>query len=223
MRIVLAIGVVLLVIVVGGVALIYAFRDPLLRVSLEQIASQAARTPVTIETLKTRIGNGLNVEITDLTVANPQGFIAAEALLLPVVTLSVTEQQNQDGPLVFGEVALVDPVIRYEPDASGALNLDTIALNLRQPQDLGGGGEAFAIRRLEVDQGTIILAMPGETEREITLPGFSPSDLGVAEGGVSGTVLSAQVIEALTAAAARQIDRGPYGSRTPHDQGAGLQ
>ncbi len=203
MRIVMTIGVILLVIVVGGVALIYAFRDPLLRLGIEQIASDASGAAVTIGDLETRLADGA-VQVTDFTVANPGAFTpGVNALEIPVMTLTIApEQPTETTALSFDEVALIDPVIRYETNGSGVLNLDVLARSLEQYDVQAGGGEQYLIDRLEVDQGTVILVDAGGDERPTTLPAFSVDGLGYDEGGLSGTALSARVLDELSSKAA---------------------
>ncbi len=216
MRTLITIGILLLVIVVGGLALIYSFRDPLLKASIEQIGSDASGTALTIGGLETDLVEG-EIVISNLEIDNPSGFSPNTAITIPTIRMQMDLGNSPAGTIVFQDIRVGPPDILFEI-AGGTSNIEKLRQNI---EDYGlsqrgstSSGNSFIVETLRIDEGTITVRIADTEPDTLSLPAFSMEDLGnETSGPLSGPMLTAKVLNEIARRVVDQIAKSPYQQR----------
>lgn len=149
--------VVLLVVVAGGVYFLYSSLGPIIKAAIEKYGSEATQAKVTVDSVKLSASSGEG-SISDLIIANPQGFSTPHAFELGSISLVVDTSTITKNPVVIKQVVIEAPKVTYEQGNSGG-NLQKIQQNVMQY----AGGSASA----KSDTGTGAKSTPA--------PSASPS------------------------------------------------
>lgn len=191
---------------------------------IELVGSTLTETPVTIEKVKVKAARGA-VEINDFRVANPQGYVARNALSCDRIYLNVGIVSTVAGePLAIDRLVISYPVLNLEQDAGGGSNLKEIADNVEQnmqqadkdsaefePASAETPSEPF---RLTIDELIIegvtlnVLRADGTTASAVLPPvrleqvggdeGVTPAQLGlVVAGAITGEMLKEMIARSL--------------------------
>lgn len=154
----IALGVVVVLLIVGYAALKLIFTPEKLRAMVVPRVEQAVGRDVEIGSVGLRVFPRLAVRLDEFTLSNPPGF-ASE----PAMSLEALELQVAFLPLVLrremelDEVRLVQPIIRYEVLPDGRSNFE--GLGPTDTTQAGGGRSAAAglvVSDLVVRDGTIL-------------------------------------------------------------------
>ena len=211
MRKVLVIVAVVVVLAAVGLFVLRQNLDSLVASAIESHGSRLTGTEVTVGGVELHLRDGRAV-ITDLKVANPDGFSDRDALALGRLVLDLDPGSLTEEPYVIDELAVESVSVLYEVAGSGRRNLDVIRANLKEAQPAaeggaGGGGDApqplLVIHDLRFADGTVQADAEavGAGAREVGLSGFAMGGLG-APDGAPAAVIGKRVLQRLAERAA---------------------
>ena len=151
-----------------------------------------------------------------LRVGNPQGFAAADAFKLGLISFAMDAEHLADNTIVIDSLRIVAPEITMER-ADGRSNLDQIQANIADYLGADSGqesadteGKKFIIRDLRITDAVVHYAILGGKGLDLELPDLHLTDIGgSAEGGdgVSGAEAAAEIIGAITRAAGKAVSQ----------------
>ena len=198
---------------------------------IEEVGSDLTEAPVDVKRVKIRLGGGSG-QITGLSVANPEGYVTANAFKIDLLRLNIGLVASLVGPvIVLDELVIVSPVLTLELDEQGGSNLKDLADNVRRkleqadsksaqeqkkPDDTANGATRkpvrIAVRKLVIEGVTFNLRRSDGTLRSGTLPTIELSDVGGEEGktpaGLGAVVIVSMVGEMLKQAVAHKLAEG---------------
>ncbi len=222
----IGLGVVLAVVVVlaVGLWLLADNLDGIVAGAIERYGSEITGTGVTVGAVSIDLSAG-RATITNLRVANPEGFSDRDAFSLQEITVQIDPGSVRSEPHRLPQVRVAAPVVLYEVDAEARRNLDVIRGNIESytaPQGGDGdGGQAdggddagaepaphLIIDRLEFTGGRVQAdaSALGVESRGVDLPGFTLSDLGAPDGAPADAI-ARQALERLARQAAESVAR----------------
>jgi uncharacterized protein involved in outer membrane biogenesis len=205
----LGIGVlVLLVIVVGAVIYVASSLDSIVAAAIEKYGSQATQTPVRVSAVNIDLKSGQG-SISELSVANPDGFSAPHAFTLGGISTNIDLNSITKDPIVIQEINVQSPRVVYEINKAGKSNIAALQDNLAESGGSGdsaaktdaGGGPRLVIRRLVIDSGQIdakVAALP-QKDMSAKLPRIELTNIGEGQGGATASQVAEQVVSALLA------------------------
>ncbi len=199
-------------VIVVGLLFLVARLDDVVQGLIERRVAALTGTPVQVEKVAIALAEG-RASVRGLTVANPPGFQAPNALTLGEVQVELDLRSLLADPLVIDEIRIVDPHVFYEVNADGIANIDAIrgtvearrhkphapaatpdasvdaptptARPARRARD--DSGRRLVIHLLDLGEGqvTIDAAAAGGKTRTETLPAFELTAIGVKQGGAT--------------------------------------
>lgn len=123
-----------LLIAAGSAAfVVLAYLDPITKFRLEQAATEAAGTPVTIGEVSVSPFSGAG-RLSRLAVANPAGYSEASALRIDEVRVKLAPLSLLFGPIVVHEIVVEAPLVNWELGAAGG-NLGKLRRATRRVED----------------------------------------------------------------------------------------
>ena len=186
---------------------------------IDLIASEAIERGGTAALgLETRVGRvrlGLlstELSLSDMTVANPEGFEAPHLLKLEKGELEVGLSELRADPIVISRIVLSGIELNLEKDR-GRTNFGVLLENLSRseadPSAAGGeAGAGLVIREVLIRDVTArgqLIPLQGErTKLEVNVPEIRMRDLGSGESGMSMTQLAGELTKAILAGVAQQ-------------------
>ena len=193
------IGLAVLALVVA-VAVVWLMRslDEIVENQIETIGSELTGVPVRVESVGIDLKSGAGV-ISDLRIANPDGYAAPDAFEMSSLHLDIDLQSLGKQPLVLDELMIDSPVVHLEINQRGRSNLkeilDNASRNTRQADakaETGESGEPMriAIRKLLIRGATVTESNPLEEgePRKGTLPDLVRSNVGGSKGATPGEI-----------------------------------
>jgi hypothetical protein len=204
-RIVLLIIAVIVVLVAAAVFYLVRNLDSLVASAIEKYGTEAAGTPVQVQTVEIRLKEGLG-SVRGLTVDNPPGFSDRDIFSLGEIVLDLDTASLTSELPVVEEIRIGEPALLFELNASAKSNLDVLKKNIQQigERRKKEGAEAekdqprLLVRRLAIEggQGILDLTAIGGREVQAKLPPITLTDIG-GEQGVTPTALGEAVLAAL--------------------------
>ncbi len=196
----LLIAVVVLAVLVGG----FVF-SPLLSMSvkksIEHFGSKILQTEVSVGGVGINVLKG-NIDISDLAVANPEGFKNPSAFMLGSISIDVDMKSLRQDVVVINSIIIDSPQITLE---KGGRNLKTLMSNLDKPAEEAPEGvkpkaeekpgKKLIISNLTLQKATVNI----ENKMEVTLPNIFLKNLGSNEDPASIKEVVAQVLSEVTA------------------------
>lgn len=177
---------VLVLAIIGGGYWVATEGEETLRAGIEREAPKIVGAPVGLASLSLSPFSG-GASIEDLTIGNPGGYSEAQALSLGGVTVSLQPMSLFSDLIVIDRIAIDRPIIRIEPGAGGATNLQALQRNIEayigpapeeeQPTPLRIAHFDLTGAKLVVGGGPI-----GFSDRSLTLPDLHLTDLGGEQG-----------------------------------------
>lgn len=194
---------------------------------IEVVGSDLTEVPVDVKRVKIRFGGGSG-QITGLSVANPEGYVAANAFEMDLLRLNIGLIASLRGPpIVLDELVIDSPVLTLELNEHGGSNLRDLADNVRRkleqadskpvqeqtkPADIPGEPVRIAVRKLVIEGVTFNLRRRDGTFRSGTLPTIELSDVGGEAGktpaGLGAVVIISMAGEMLKQAVAHRLIEG---------------
>jgi hypothetical protein len=216
-RLVLVAVVATLVLGVGGLVLLWSL-DSIVKGVIERYGAAATKVAVHADSVALSVLGG-SATISDLTVANPNGFSSANVFRLGKIHLRVELGTIRSNPLVIDEITIVDPEVHFELDQNGESNVDVIRRNLTQFRSDASGGtpaspgpsqptparkeradaQRFVIKKLSIQAAQLVIdtsALGGE-RRAVKLPDTEETDIGARSGGATGGEVATVVVRTL--------------------------
>jgi hypothetical protein len=198
------IGIALLILIalVGGAFYyVYSNAGSLIKSAIETYGSEATKTAVRVSSVSLSLSAEKGaVTVKDLSVANPEGYSANDALKLGSVSVSIDPKSVAGtGPIVIREISIDHPAVSYEHNLTSG-NLDVLRKNVASysGQAASGGGSGTSagpaqqsrkiiIDDLYVRDGTVTVSDPvlKEARLNAALPLIHLSNIGKAKGGAT--------------------------------------
>jgi hypothetical protein len=200
--------IILLAIVL--VIVVLANLDRGIKTAVETIGPELTGSEVSLDSVDLRLTDAKG-SFSGLRVGNPQGFAAADAFKLGLISFAMDAESLASDTIVIDSLRIVAPEITMER-AGGRSNLDQIQANIVQylgaETDQGGTdaeGKKFIIRDLRITDAVVHYAILGGKGLDLELPDLRLTDIGGSgEGdGVSGAEAAAEIITAIVGAAGK--------------------
>lgn len=214
---------VVLILAIGLFITLRFFLGGVVKKGVNEYAPRITQTKVELQgaTLSPFSGVG---ELSGLTVGNPQGWSAGDALRLGKVRINMEPFTVFKDHIVINELVVEQPEFLYETKLV-ASNIGDLMKNIEQ--SLGGkAGEAktkegkpvkLVVKKLVLTGGKVTVGALGTTTA-VPLPQIDMADIGVAEGGITPAQLAAAVMKNVTAtvvgAATQALTAGGVGGAT---------
>lgn len=186
--------------VAAAVTLFLSGLDRIVAAAIERYGSEAAGTEVRVSSVRIRPAAGEG-SVRRLSVANPPGFSAPEALRLEDISIKVNAAEWTGDPVVIERIVVRAPHVTYEINEAGESNIEAIRKNLGKPRRAGaakggnpdGAGRRIVIRKLIVERGRIdVRAAASGKPLSATLPRIELDNVG-GKGGDTPGALANQV------------------------------
>lgn len=183
--------------VAAAIALLLSGLDRIVAAAIEKCGSEAAGTEVRVSSVRIRPAAGEG-SIRRLSVANPPGFSAPEALRLEDIVIGVRAAALTGDPVVIDRIVVRAPHVNYEINEAGRSNLDAIRKNLERSRrgvapksgNRGDAGRRIVIRKLVIERGRIdvrVAEAPGKP-LSAALPRIELENAGGRGGDTPGAV-----------------------------------
>jgi len=208
---------VLLVMIGGGVYFLLSNLDDLVKNAIETYGSEAAKTPVAVQSVKIGLQDGSGT-INGLSVGNPAGFSAAQVFSLGEISTRVDLKSISEELVIIDEVRILAPEVFFEINQAGQMNLDRLKQNLgASGSDSAGKSDAGAqggssgpdiqIRRLLFADGRVhAKVVPLGKDYELKLPRIELTNLG-GKNGAPARQVAEQLLTALSDAALEEVKK----------------
>jgi hypothetical protein len=189
------IGIVaLVVLLVGGLVLVYSNLDSIVKDAIQTYGSEATKTTVSVADVNLELGEG-KAKISGLKVGNPAGFSDPNIFELGMISTKIDTSTINQNPIVIDEIIISALSVVYEINKSGTSNVDVLKKNLGGGASGGsetaasdGGEELKMVIRKLVVEGTsakVRIAALGNKEQSVKLPRIQLTDVGKKSGGAT--------------------------------------
>ena len=138
--------------------------------------------------------------LTGLSVGNPPGWSDRNAFALGKVSINLEPMSVFKDTIVINEITIDQPEFLYETKIVTS-NIKDLLKNIEQSvggnKEIGkeqGPGKKFIVKKLRLTNGKATLGV-GAAALPVPLPAISLDNLGVAEGGITASQLSAAVMK----------------------------
>jgi hypothetical protein len=205
-----------------GVVVLLGNLDGIIKSGVEKVGSEATQTAVTVGAVKLEITSGSG-QVDAIKIANPAGFKTEHAFYLGRIRLQVDPASIGSNPIVIKDITIEDPQVIYELDGSMSTNLGAIKESVAaftkrasggSKKKSGGGkpaeqsseekpaGEAtkIIIEKLNFSGGRVAVSASFLEGKDVgaDLPALHMTDIGKAEGGLTGEEVGGVILKALT-------------------------
>ena len=123
-KILIGISAIVVIAAVLAVVLFLGNIDKIVKGALEDVGSELLGVPVKVASVKIELKNGSG-QITGLTIANPTGYSAPNALEMEMIRFGFNLGSLGKQPIVVDELNVINPVVQLEVKEDGSLNLKT--------------------------------------------------------------------------------------------------
>lgn len=210
------IGLVVLVLIIGGVAILYLSLNRVIRSAVETYGPQATKSEVKLGSVNVSPFSG-NASLSNLFVGNPQGFKTPSAFKLGGMRVALEVRSVLSDTVAIREIVIRGPEITYELGPGGS-NLAVLQKNVEAYSGTGAkgrgptpqsqqGGKKVIIDRLRVEQGKLYMsAVPLKGEPvTLALPDIELKNLGKEGQGVSLATVVEKVLVEVNREAAKAV------------------
>ncbi|MGE5850664.1 MAG: hypothetical protein ACM362_11090 [Candidatus Methylomirabilota bacterium] len=209
------IGLVVLVLIIGGVAILYLSLNRVIRSAVETYGPQATKSEVKLGSVNLSPFSG-QASLSNLVVGNPKGFKTPSAFTLGGMRVALEVRSLLSDTVAIHEIVIRSPEITYELGPGGN-NLAVLQKNVeaysgggtrggaQSPQ--AQGGKKVIIDRLRVEQGKLHMsAVPLKGEPvTVALPDIELKNLGKGGQGVSLATVVEKVLVEVNREAAKAV------------------
>ena len=218
-KILLATGITLLVLAVGGSIVTAIFLDDIVKKGVETVGPQIAKVPITLNAVHLGLLTG-SAKVKGLVVGNPDGYKTPYAISVGLAEVGVNPASILSDKIVIRSIHVEAPEISFEGNPLGKNNLGDIMDSLNAMAKAGGPpatstatkGAAKPAQKIEVDDFLITgaqvhVAITGLGSKEMTLPlpDIHLTNLGRGGDGLTPTDLTRAVMSAITAATIKAV------------------
>jgi len=210
----IAIGVVVLL--VGGLGVLYMSLNRVIRSAVETYGPQATKSEITLGSVNVSPFSG-NASLSNLVVGNPQGFKTPSAFKLGAMRMSLDVRSLLSDRVSIREIVITAPEVTYEPGPGGS-NLAVLQKNVDAYTGGGAagpapspgaqkGGKAVTIDRLRIEKAKLnVSAIPLKGEPlTLALPDIELKDIGKGGQGASLADVLERVLEEVNRQAAKAV------------------
>ncbi|MGE3624578.1 MAG: hypothetical protein AB7H77_12010 [Bdellovibrionales bacterium] len=224
-----AILAVLIILAGLGAYYLWSNLDYFVKTAIEKYGTAATQTAVRLDSVKLDLATGQAI-LNGLTVANPQGFMAGDALSLGIVSVKLdTGSISGDGPIIIDEVLIDKPKVNFELTNGGNTNLQALQRNTQEyaaslagkqnkapeanpkaasatsPSEGTRPARKFIIKKLTVSGGGVNINQESLKDRQLTtaLPTIHMSNIGQATAGATVAEVAQQLMGSISTAAAQ--------------------
>lgn len=190
---------VLLLLVGGGIYLVYNSLDIIVKMALEHYGPQVTGAAFKVGEVKLSIRDGRGT-LRDIEIGNPAGFSAPRAARLGEIRVAIEPMTLTDPVVFLHELAVISPLITYER-ARNATNLDAIQKNIEayiqrsggpsesRPAEAKKGRRKFIVERLVIRGAKVTMTNPALKGQGISfdLPDIDLRDVGKTQGGATAS------------------------------------
>lgn len=205
-----------LVLVVGGLLLVWSNLNTIVKKGIETVGPRVLQAPVTVAEVDLEVTGGRGV-IRDLVVGNPAGFQTAYAFKLTSVEVELDTATVTSDTVRIKRIIIDSPDIIYE-GRTGASNLEQLQANAlefaaavggQREDESSGAGKKVVIDQLRIVNGKIGLSPALLQGRTLTvpLPTIELRDLGKEKETTMAEAVS-QVLTAINRSALPAIRQG---------------
>jgi hypothetical protein len=203
---------IVIVLVIGAGAL-YFFSPTLIKMAIESGGSQAAGTQVAVNEVDIGFQDS-RASLRGLTIANPAGFSDADVLSLGEISVAIDPTRTSTDVIAVSEFRVSNPVVVYE--MSGGTN-NIAAIQKAFEQNVGtstasaddeGSELKFIVDRLVITQGEVQVKTDLGELASTDLPEIDLSNVGTAEGGLTGGEIGSIVVSEISGNVAQLVAAG---------------
>lgn len=212
--------VLLALLILGGILIwrVVANLDAIVAGLIEDAGSSALGTEVAVSDVELNLGEG-RATIAGLTIANPDGWTAANAFELDRISVALDLQSLNSPVLVIKDVDIDSSRVAYELRADGSNNLQELLEGMESPeqaeQEPAPAESDLLLRIDQLSFDGLAMSVTAEspeaegdvTEQQINLPALNMSNVGGAQGAPPDAIASAiadQMVSEMIEAAARE-------------------
>ena len=139
---------VIVVLVIGGVFLLFSNLDKLVETGIERAGTETLGTPVEVGRVELALTAGA-ASIYDFSIANPPGFSNADMVSFDELSVVINLQNTSSEQIHISSVVARNPHVRYE-SSDGVSNVDTVSARFEN-------GEAEAVAESETSTVNLII------------------------------------------------------------------
>jgi hypothetical protein len=195
----------ILVLLVGGALVTYAYLDHIVKVTVEKQATASLNLQTDVGSASLALFGG-KLNLADLQIASPPGFTSPKMLTLGSADVSVSYGQLDKDPVHISTVVLTKPRLVVEQSA-GAMNFKKASDQIPQAPPSNKPPMKLVVDDLQVKDATVVFlpGIPGlPDEITVPVPDLAMKNVGTGPGNENGAALkdvAMQVIAALVAKA----------------------
>jgi len=201
-KILIGISAIIVVVAVLAVVFFLGNIDKIVKGALEDVGSELLGVPVKVASVKIELKNGSG-QITGLTIANPTGYSAPNALEMKMIRFGFNLGSLGKQPIVVDELNVNNPVVQLEVKEDGSSNLKTLQDNIdknrakadkkaaeQTSSDAIPKGEPvrISIGKLTMTDVTVHVNAPGQEPQTVVIPDIVEKDVGNGEGLTPGEI-----------------------------------
>lgn len=190
------------VLIAVGTGYVYVNSGAIVKSFIEAQGSAATGVRVSVESVELNVLNG-EATLRGLRVGNPEGFSAAAALSVDVISVGLDANTISKDVMRLTKIYVENPVLIYET-VDGVSNFHVIRQSAQSANPPSSNDEAevqkFIVDLIEFTSGTLnaVGVSPSGEELNTALPGFSIKDMGKAEGGLPAATIASRIAVAIT-------------------------
>lgn len=200
--------------VMGSVTYVLFDLDSVIRTAAIETASKAYKVEVAVERAEMSLKTG-DGGLYGVTVPNPPGFSAGNALRMPSIAVSVDTSRPAGHSVSISSIVIDQPRLILEIN-DGQANLMRLlgsarayAARSEQEGEPAAKGQPLSVERITVQNGTLEFHADflGDVVTEVPLPDSRLTQIGSPEEGVPPAQLAAAMAELMLTAAERAVRR----------------
>ena len=202
------------IVALGAFLYLYMNLNSLIKQGVEEYAPQYTQTNVTLGGASILFLSGSG-GLSNLVVANPKGYKAAEALSLGALDIKLDIETINSDVIVINSIDIVAPEITYEAGGKAGSNLQQLAKNVQNSTKSSGSKSTDSdsesakkkkviIDRLTISNGAVSILTPLTDEPlNATLPTITMTEIGRKTGGQLISEVVKQVMKKISDATSK--------------------
>jgi hypothetical protein len=215
---VFVIGALILVVFIAAVLVCVLTRiDAIVKAAIEKYGSQAAGTPVRVESVRIRLREGSGA-IRGLTLANPEGFKGPYAFSLGESGVGIDIRSLTEEVKIINEILVRAPEIFVEINSANVVNMNVIRKNLEKAAPRKKSASAkkvktgpeprLIIRRIVFSEGSIQARIASLNDKtvQLRLPAIEMEHIG-GKNGATPDEITRQIIGELCRRAVNEVEK----------------
>jgi len=214
-------GLVVAVIAVAAIVVVVGVQnlDKIVKTAVEKVGPEVLGTEVRLNEVKIEITEGRG-ELRGLTVANPQGYSAANIFSLGQTVLDIDTSSLGGDVIVINEITIKGADLLAEQKGLKDTNLQALLDNIQSGSTSGSGSEKqeqsgdsagpevlLAVEKFTFADSNMKLVSEQFGEHKLTLPAINLTNLGSRDKGLTPEELANAVVKPLLAQAKKAAQK----------------